>query len=143
MVKVNFAEVEDFKPLASGKYHFRVTDAEVRQTKEDAKHPDVDFWWLELTVQDGEQQGKTQNLPVMLPPYELYTLVGILRATVGQHKWTDEEVQEGEADVELDDLLDLEFIAKVKPQKGNSDFNQVSNFAPYDEESWADADLLP
>lgn len=143
MVRVNFAEIEDYKPLEPGKYHFAVTDGEVKETGPDKKHPGVDYWFIELTVQDGPNQGKKQSLPVMLPPYEPYALVNILRATVGQHKWSEEEVQDGEFDVELDDLLELEFVAKVQPQKGNSDFNEVKSIRPFDAESWTDADLLP
>lgn len=143
MVRVNFAEVESFEKLDAGTYHFAITDLDVDETGEESKHPGTDFWKAELTVQDGPLQGRKEFLSIMLPPYELYTLVGILRATVGQHEWTEEEVEQGEVDVEMDDLMGLEFIAKVKPQKKNPDFNQVSNFKPYDPESWEESDLLP
>lgn len=143
MVRVNFSEVESFDKLEPGTYHFAITDLEVKETAEDSKFPGNDFWNAELTVQDGPLKGRKEFMAIMLPPYELYTLVGILRATVGQHEWSEEDVDAGEADVEMDDLLNLEFIAKVKPQKKNPDFNQVSNFKPYDPDNWEESDMLP
>lgn len=142
-VRVNFADIEEFKPLEKGKYHFAITDIEVKETSADSKHPETDYWWAELTVQDGPAQGRTQRLAIMLPPYELYTLAAILRATVGQHEWTEEQVAEGEADVEMEDLEGLHFVATVKPQKGNADFNNVSRIEPYDPETWEESSILP
>jgi hypothetical protein len=128
MVKVNFAEVEEYKPLPRGTYRFAVTDTDIKQNGESSQHPGNDYWALELTVQDGPQEGKTQFTNCMLPPYTPYDLVGILRATVGQHDLTEEEINAGEADVELEDLEGLEFIANVAPQKNNPDFNNVSRY---------------
>lgn len=139
MVRVNFAEVESFEKLPADTYHFAITDLDVDETGEDSKFPGTDYWKAELTVQSGPLEGRKEWLSIMLPPYELYTLAGILRATVGQHEWSEEDVESGEADVEMDDLLNLEFMARVKPQKKNPDFNQVSNFKPVDDE----ADMLP
>lgn len=143
MVKINFAEVEGFTQLEKGKYHFAVTDGEVKETSPESKHPEVDFWNLELTVQDGPKEGEKEFMNIMLPPYEPFTLVSLLRATVGQHDWTDEDVQNGEFEVELDDLLGLEFVANVAPQKGNEDYNNVSRIKPYDPDKWEYADVLP
>lgn len=142
MVRVNFAEVEDFKPLPAGKgYHMRITDADVDQHGDNAKHPGNDFWKLTLTVQGGEQEGQTQPLMVTLPPYEPFTLVAIMRATVGQHKWSDEDVQNGEIDVELDDLVDLEFLCDVRPQRNNPDFNDVRRIRHLDDDGTDSSDL--
>lgn len=142
MVRINFAEIEDYKPLPADKgYHFRVTDGDIDQHGDNAKHPGNDFWKLTLTVQDGEQEGGTQPLTITLPPYEPFTLVNILRATVGQHEWSEEEVQNGEFEVELDDLVDLEFLADVRPQKNNSDYMEVRRIRPLDEASSEDNDL--
>jgi len=143
MVRVNFAEVEEFQPLPDGKgYHFRITDADVDQHKDTAKHPGNDFWKLTLTVQNGEQQNKTQPLMVTLPPYEPFTLVSILRATIGQHDWSEEDVKTGEIDVDIDDLVDLEFLADVRPQKNNPDYKEVRRIRPLDDAS-TDGDDLP
>lgn len=143
MVKVNFSDVEDFQPLPKGKYHFVVSDGEVKETTESSKHPGVDYWRLELTVQDGEYEGRNEWTNIMLPPYELFGLYGLLRATIGQHDFTEEDLEGGDVDVELDDLIGLEFVANVKPQKDNPDFNNVGRMQPYDPENWADTDLLP
>lgn len=143
MVKVNFSDVKDFQQLPKGKYHFLVEEGEVQETSDTSKHPGVDYWRLTLTVQDGEYQGQHEWVSVMLPPYELFTLFGILRATIGQHEWTEEELRAGDVDVELDNLIGLEFVASVKPQKDNPDFNNVGSFRAYDPDAWADSDLLP
>ena len=144
MVRINFAEIEGFEQLPRGKYHFAITDYEVKEHGENSKHPGHEYWWLTLTVQDGDQEGKTQTLMVTLPPhYEPFTLVNILRATVGQHNWSEEEVAEGEVDVDIEDLDGLEFVASVRPQKGNSDFNEVRSIAPFDPDTWEHANLLP
>lgn len=143
MVRVNFSEVEEFQPLPDGKgYHFRITDVDVDQNKDTAKHPGNDFWKLTATVQKGEQEGKTHILNVMLPPYEPYMLVNILRATVGQHEWSEEDVKSGEIDIDLDDMLDLEFLGDVRPQKNNSDYKEVRRIRPLDDAS-TDGDDLP
>jgi hypothetical protein len=147
MVKVNFAELPEYTPLGRGTYHFAITDGIVDEHGDEAQYPGNDFWKLELTVQDGPMEGKTQSLTVTLPPYEPFTLANILRATVGQHEWTEEELKEGEYDVEMDHLVrednPLEFIANVAPQKGNSDYNNVSRIRPYDPEEWEVEDPLP
>ena len=143
MVRINFAEVEDSPQLPAGKYHFAITDGEVRETSDTSKHPGNDFWSLELTVQDGEQQGRKQYMSIMLPPYEVFTLARLMRVTVGQHEFTEDQLASGEFDVELDDLMGLEFVASVRPQKGNTDYNEVRNLKAFDPEDWEDADLLP
>lgn len=140
MVRINFADVEEFEKLPKGRYNFTVSEYEVKEHGENSKHPGNDYWWLTLTVMDGEKQGKTQTMMITLPPYEPYALVGILRATVGQHEWTEEQVEAGEIDVEVDDLEGLEFSAQVQPQKDNPDFNNVRGFRPTQE---TDDSLLP
>jgi len=144
-VKINFGEVEEYKPLEPGKYHLAVTDVEVKEHGENSKHPGHEYWMLTLTVQDGPQEGKTQNLMVTLPPhYEPFTLVNVLRATVGQHEWTDQQVKDGEVEVDVENLEGLEFVATVRRQKNNSDFNEVRGIREYNADTWdAGDDLLP
>jgi len=143
MVRVNFAELSDFSKLEQGKYHFAVTDVDLKEGTE--KEPDSEAWNVELTVQDGEKEGQKEFVWIGLPPhYEPYALKPILKATVGQHNFTLEEVESGEIDVEMDDLLGLEFVATVKPNKKNSDFNDLRNYEPYDSDEWdSDENLLP
>lgn len=143
MVRVNFAGIEESEKLPRGKYHFAVTDGEVKETSEDSKHPGNDYWNLELTVQDGDHQGRKHWLSIMLPPYEVFTLASVLRATVGQHEFTEKQLADGDFDVELDDLIGLEFVATVRPQKKNPDFNETRSIKAFDPEEWEDADLLP
>lgn len=142
MVKVNFAEIEEFQKLPSGKYHFAVTDVDLGEGTE--KEPESEYWSIKCTVQDGELQGRTESLWCGLPPhYEPFTLAQLLRATVGQHEWTKEQLEDGEFEVEMDDIIGLEFIGVVKPSKRNKEFNQV-RIEPYDEDEWdSDENLLP
>ena len=143
MVRINFAEVSDFSKLDPGKYHFAVTDIDLKEGTE--KEPESTAWSLELTVQDGEKEGQKEFVWIGLPPhYEPYALKPILKATVGQHDWSKEDVESGEIDVEMDDLLNLEFIATVRTQKKNPEFNDVRNFEPYDSDEWdSDENMLP
>ena len=136
MVKVDFSKIEGPQQLPKGPYHFRITDGEVKETGDHTDHPGSDFWGIELTVQDGENEGRTQSMSVMLPPYEPFTLAAIMRATVGQHEYTEKQVDDGEIDVELDDLMDLEFVANVRPQKKNDEYNEVRRIRPYDKDKW-------
>jgi len=144
MVRIAMSDLESGSlQLPAGRYHFAITDIDLKEGTE--KQPDSTAWSLELTVQDGEQEGRKEFVWLGLPPhYEPYALKPILKATVGQHKWNDDEVESGDIDIEMDDLMDLEFIATVKPQKKNKDFNDIRNFQPYDPDEWdSDENLLP
>lgn len=147
MVKVNFSEVEDFKKLDAGRYHFAVTDIDLKEGTQNK--PEAEWWSIECTVQDGENQGAKEWLFAGLPNedpdkhYDPITIAQLLRATVGQHEWTSEQLDEGEFEVEMDDLLDLEFVGLVSAQKKNPQFNQV-RIEPYDSDEWdSDENLLP
>ena len=143
MVRINFAEVEDFSSLPYGNYHILVSDVDVKQHGDEAKHPGNDYWNIEVTVQDGELEDRKDFIMFTLPPYKPFQLVNLLRATVGQHEWSEEEVDSGEFDVEVDDILNLEAILKVAHNKKNPDFPNY-RFLPYNEEEWkGDASLLP
>ena len=147
MVKVNFADVGDFEKLESGKYHFAVTDIDLKEGTE--KKPNSEWWNIEITVQDGEKKGQKEWLFAGLPSedpdshYDPITIVQLLKATVGQHDWSKEDLESGEFEVEMDDLMGLEFIGTVKPQKRNKEFNQV-RISPFDPDEWdSDENLLP
>lgn len=142
MVKINLGEIPDFENLPKGIYHFLVSEVNVDETSADSKHPGAVKWNVELTVQDGELEGRKEFLNIMFDPYVPYALPQLLRATVGQHKWSEEDLQDGDIDVEAEDLLDLEFVANVRPNKKNKDFNDVVKMRPYDPDEW-DTDLLP
>jgi len=135
MVKINFAEVEEFQRLPKGRYHFAVSDYEIKELGEDSKAPGKDYWRLELTVQDGAYADRTEHTNVFLPPdYDPKYLAAILRSTVGQHDWSEEELKNGEFDVDAEDLLTLEFIAEVSPQKGSDMFNNIGFPRPVPED---------
>lgn len=147
MVKINMGEVQDFGQLDRGTYHFAITEVDPdNETSDSSKHPGTQYWRATLTVQDGPKKGQNEWTTIMLPPYEPTTLKSILKATVGQHDWSLEDINEGEIEIDLDDpsfLLQLEFVANVRPQKDNKDFNNVSRFREVPED-WGDEDsLLP
>lgn len=139
--------------LPDDTYHVMFTDADVRQTSDTSKHPDTDYWNIEMTVQDGPQAGRKDWVNVMLPPYELYTLGNIL-----QGLGYDKDFITGGPEVELyeDDLSDKkkgvyligrEVLVTVKTKTKNGQENRNHRFKVYDEESWnpdgGDDDMLP
>jgi hypothetical protein len=138
MVKVNFAEIKDFEPLPVGRYHFMVTDVDSGETGEDSKKPGSPYWTAQCTVQDGPHQGRTQNVWIGLPPnYEPFGMVNILRVSVGQHQWSEEELKQGEFDVEMDDLLNLEFVGVVRKQrKSKEGYTEIGRMEPFDADTW-------
>jgi hypothetical protein len=145
MVKVNFADIEEFSNLPGGKYHVRVTNGEVKEHGDEAKHPGNEYWNIEITVQDGELEGRTDYVMLTLPPYTPYTLANLLRATVGQHRFTEAELDDGDFDVEIDDIIDneLEAVVTVRPPKKDGGFSNY-RFSPFDPDEWeVDNSTLP
>lgn len=130
----NFAEMKEYEqPPFGKKYRWAITDGEVGETGEDTKHPGVDYWRLECTIQDGPHAGKKTGLTCMLPPYEPFTLFNVLRAS-GNH--SEEELKSGDFDIELEDLTDgsYEFVAKWVKQKGDSDYGEIKRIQPVPED---------
>jgi hypothetical protein len=141
MVKVNFADIQESNDLPiGGPYHVQITDGDIGEHGDEAKHPGNEFWRVEITVQDGPLEGKSATVLITLPPYEPFTLANILRASVGQHEFTEEQLRDGDFDVSLDDLVDnnLEMLVKVNKRKGSDYVNY--RFSPYDPETWDPGD---
>lgn len=131
-VDLSGVEERDFEPLPNGKYHVSITDYDIRETGEEAKHPENDYLNVEFTVQSGDHEGRKLWTNVMLPPYEPFMLYNILRAS-GK---TEEELKSGEFELDFDDLHGLEMVAKVGRQKGNKDYNEIKRFEPYDPDTF-------
>lgn len=167
MVRVDVskaAEGGDYKDVKRGKYLVESDDYSVFEHSEESKHPDSSFWSLHWNIEkdpqhDGEFEGQKVFGRVALPcdvcaeegdtadghadeDYEPYDLYNILRATLGQHRFTEEDLQSGEIDVEPEDLLGLRCWVQYSKQKG-SDYMQIKKYRPLDDDSDEDRDLLP
>lgn len=136
-VTVTFDDVEEFSDVPAGEYHIVVSDYEIRKTSEDSKHPENEYWNLELTIQDGEYENRKLWTNVMLPPYIPYDLYNILRAC----GWSEAELKSDEMEIDVeDDILGKEFIVRWGKQK-NSDYMEVKRYKSLDD--GADNNLLP
>lgn len=149
MVRIGFEDTRlDFDPIPDGEYHVVITGGEERETGENSKTPNSPYWNIELTVQDGPEQGRKDWVNVMLPPYELFTLGNILLAT---GRFTKEQLKAGEYDVELYEtdlekpnakdsvaLVGQELLVSVKTRtkKGSDQPNRNHRFSVYDPEAW-------
>jgi hypothetical protein len=88
-IRVNMSEQEaksaDREPLPVGKFHFKFTDMELRQTSAEAKNPNKPYFNFELTVQDSagpwqKYAGRKDWTNAMLFEPALYTISQILKA---------------------------------------------------------------
>jgi hypothetical protein len=119
-LKVNLSGVEkkDFTPVPTAKYLLRVTDGEVREAGENAKHPGSEYVNWELTIQEGEFEGRRFWTNTSFVPDALFRVVQLLE---GADCYTD--------DIDTETIVAhvLEngkpFVATVKfvPEKGDWD----------------------
>jgi len=159
---VNFADMEDFEPVPPGKYLAELTDVTVEQTGDDAKHPFNNYWRFEWTVQEGEQEGQKVFDNSMLPCMECakadeagesrpqghdpssnyipYSLYHIMRAS---ERWTEEELKDGDIEVDIDDLVGIRAVLTVRQQKKNPEYNEVRRYAPESDYEGEGSELLP
>lgn len=166
MVKVDISGIEGgkyFKDPTRGNYNVESVDYSTFQTSEDSNHPNTDYWSIHWMIQDNEEfEGQYIFDSVMLPcidcleagelvdghradkkgntNYPLFGLYNILRATIGQHKWSDEELDKGQLEIEAEDLMGLKVKVRYGKQK-NSDFMNIKKYMPIDDGE--DDDLLP
>ena len=155
-LRVNFADVEDYDPIPSGNYHLKVTDGELRDSGENAKHPDSQYINWELTVQKGEFEGRKVWTNTVFDHAEctcdegdkfmkgLFALMGLLGAT---GKWSKEELKDDEFDFEIDDVIGLDVKAAVTKTGSEDDEygvqNNVKRFRRISEAEMAETSLLP
>lgn len=116
-LKVNFSQEEasseamDFDPLPTGKYHVKITDVELRESKSE-KNAGKPYWNLEMTVQDGPYENRKLWGNVMLFEGALYSL-GQLAKALGME---DEIIKKGNVP-DGDDLISRDLIVTVKKQR--------------------------
>jgi hypothetical protein len=121
-----------FDPLPRGTYHGLLTGWETRQTSENAKHPDKDYYSLEFTIQSGPYENRKLWTNAMLPPeYTPFVLKQLVdSAPTGPGKdediedWLDK--QEGELEVNL-------VVAVKKATKEYEAGNKINQIKSFDE----------
>jgi len=147
--KVNFSgvEVRDFsEPVPSGWYHMKVTDGEVRESGPNAKNPGAEYINWELTVQEGEHEGRKGWVNASLLPHALFTLKGLL-GSCGIDV-------DGDLDFEIVDVIGKDCLAKAsivskKDKEGRVVEGEYTNewrsFKPFtgDVPAAAEQNLLP
>lgn len=127
-LKVNFSDTESnsFSPIPKGKYHVKVTDYEVKEAGENAKNPGSQYINWECVVQDGAQEGRKLFTNTSLLPHALFALKGLLEAT---GKWSQEQLDSEDFDLEPDEVIGCDLIAVVELTKYNGDdVNNIKRF---------------
>jgi len=162
MVKVDLSDIEardGGTEVPRGVYTVESEDYSTFENSDASKHPGAEAWSLHLRIQEGDQEDKVVFGRIALPcqdcveagepvdghadkNYVPYDLFNLLRATLGQHPFTEEMIESGEIDVDADDhLVGLKFRVRYGKQK-NSEYMQVKKYLPLKEGS-EDSDLLP
>jgi hypothetical protein len=107
------ADSAPLDPIPSGKYHFVISDVELKESKS-KKNPGKPFYSFEFTVQESDKLktpetavGRKVFASAMLWDGALYTIVNILKA-LGR------DVESGQLEIpEPEDFLGLELIGRV------------------------------
>lgn len=163
MVRVDISGVEskgNYKDVTRGIYVVESDDYSIFEHSESAQHPDSPFWSIHWRIDDeSEFDGKYVFGRVAIPclecieaggqaeghgdkQYEMYDLVNILSATMGQHKFTKEALA-AEIEVEPEDLLGLRCRVRYGKQSKNSDYMTIKKYMPEKSDDNGDSSLLP
>jgi hypothetical protein len=142
-IRVNLTDVgTGFDPIPSGKYKAKVSDGSVEVSGETAKNPGAQYIKWELTVTEGEFEGRKLFLNTSLLPQALFGLKGLLAAT---GSWNEEELN-GDLDFEIADVLgeELGIVVTQKEYQGDT-VNNVKRCLPLSKlaEASGSTSLLP
>jgi hypothetical protein len=142
-IRVNLTDVgTGFDPIPAGKYRFKVTDGSLETSGEQAKNPGAQYIKWELTVSEGDFEGRKLFLNTSLLPQALFGLKGLLAAT---GSWTEEELNQ-DLDFEIADVLGEEVGAIVAQKEYQGDtVNNIKRCIPVDKvtSSSGASSLLP
>jgi hypothetical protein len=150
-VRVNLSGVEaGFDVIPAGNYLVGATNGEVRTSGENAKHVGAEYIAWELTIQEGDYEGRKQwfNTPISHGSCECdnwtsNSFIGIKSLLTATGMYTKEQLESDDFDFEIDDILGSIFIAVVVIGKyQGEDSNNVKRVKAPSEVS-ADASLLP
>jgi hypothetical protein len=122
----------DFEPFPAGIYHVMLTGYEERETGENTKHPENEYFNVEFTVQSGEYEGRKLWTNMMLPPYQPFVLKQLV-AAAGRD--VNEPVVPEDFLEEMDGKLECN--ARVKVKKATKEYdarNEIAGFKPFDPE---------
>ena len=150
-MRVDLTDTSGFELIPAGRYNAVITDGEIREsTSDEAKHPGSEYINWELTISEGDYEGRKQwtNTPISHGTHECdewgpNALIGIKALLAATGKWSDEDLA-GALDFEIDDVLGstVGISVVVRDYRGD-DVNNVRRvrapFADVDE----DASLLP
>lgn len=141
-MRINLSGVtSDFEPIPSGKYRCKITDGEIKEAGPNAKFPGSEMILWELTVQQGDYEGRKVFSNTTLLPHALFGLHNMLLAT---GKWDKEDLDVEDFDFEIDQVVGSDVIALVVQQLYDGEMrNSVKRLRPVSEEDLADSSLLP
>lgn len=128
-MKVNFADTKTFNndPIPAQTYKVIVSDGEMKEAGPNAKNPGSEYIRWELTVSEGEYQGRKVFLNTTLVEAGLSGLKSLLEAT-GKFD------VDGDLNFEIDDVVNSEVLAVVKQKEypvGSGDkVNEVKRIKP-------------
>jgi hypothetical protein len=123
-ISVDLSDVGDVsgKPPPEGRYAVLVTGFEEREAGENAKNPGSAYISWELTVQQGEHQGRKFFQNTSLLPQALFGLKQLLLAT---EDWTEDDLN-GKLEFDPNDVVGKEIGVKTVNKeypKGSGEYN--------------------
>ncbi len=143
MVRVNLADAgEGFEPLPRGTYALRIDDGELGTAEsEEAKHPGSQYVNWDMIVTQGDNEGRHVFANTIVSHGEcecddeetfnkgLFAIAGLLRAS---GRYSDEELDSDEFELDIDDLIGSEVAAVLGIRKSEvyGDSNNVKRFKP-------------
>jgi hypothetical protein len=127
--KVNMTDKEsasqDREQLPAGKFHFKITDMSLEQTKITAKNPNKPYFNFEFTVQDSpgpwqKYAGRKDFTNAMLFNGALYTISQILKAL-------GHPVPEGGGEFEIPDAPEFYLGKDIMGRRGTNQKDKVDD----------------
>jgi Protein of unknown function (DUF669) len=148
-MRINLTDIDDrsFEALPAGRYRVKISDYELKETKNDGKLPKGTpmINWEFTVVSDIKGDDKYANrklwMNTVIHERTLFSLKALLRASGA---YTDEDLA-GELDFEPDEVLEAEVIAVVAQREYNGDMtNDVKRIKSLSDSDREDsASLLP
>lgn len=126
MPRLNLNEVEkkDFTPIPAGRYAFRITDGEIREAGPNAKNPGSQYINWELTVSEGEFEGRKVWTNTALLDNSLWRLVQLMESADRYKEEIDTEELVGH-------LTGAELVADVKVNPETAEYNASNDIRKF------------
>jgi len=127
-----------FDVLPAGRYQAKLSDGEIREAGDQAKHPGSEYINWEFTVTEGDFEGRKlwQNTPWShgscdCGDWKSGSLFGLKAILKSSGIWSDEELDGDEFDFEINDVIGSDFtlIVAVRQYQGD-DQNDVKKVKP-------------